>query len=99
MTPIARLKAYGPCDLAVVTNTAELSFLYRIHSDLIGACLHLKWSRVAGVALEPDTMKPMGKDSYWNSSFATLALENDVSFYGERYAEKKNCQDYRREHK
>jgi len=97
MTPIARLKACGPCDLAIVTNAAKLSFLYRIHGDFIGACFHFEWRWMAGVTFVPDPVKPMWKDGRRYSSLSAFPFETYVSVHGERYAEKKNCQDKRRE--
>jgi len=89
MTPIARFKACGPCDLAIMTNAAKLSFLYRIHSDLIGTCLHLKWSGMAGVTFVPDPMKPMWKDGRRHSAFSTLPFKNYVSLNGQGGTHKK----------
>ncbi len=43
-------------------------------------------------------MKPMWKDGRRYSSLPTFPFENYVSVYSERYAEKKNSQDKRREH-
>ncbi len=89
MAPIARLKARGPCDLAIVTGAAELSFLYRIHGDLVGARLHLEWSWVASVTFVPDPMKPVWKDCGRYSSLAAFPFENDVPLDGKGNAKEK----------
>lgn len=97
MTPIARLKACGPSNLAVVTNAAKLALSNRIHGDFVCSRLHLENGRVTGVALVPDPMKPMreNRDSY--SSLATFSFENDISVHSERCANKKDGHDGREE--
>ncbi len=86
MTPIARFKACGPSDFSVVTNAAELALSDRIHGDLIGACLHLEWCRMAGVTFKSDPMKPMRKRSHRYSSVATFAFEKNVAVYSQSRA-------------
>ena len=95
MTTIARLKACGPCDLAVVTSAAELALSNRIHGDLTGTRLHLEWSWMAGVTFVPDPVKPVREDRRRYSSLATFSFENDVAVHGQCGASNKDSNEKR----
>jgi hypothetical protein len=97
MTLRTSIKTNFPGDLAVVTCAAKLALSDCIHRDLICAYLHLKNGRVAGIALEPDPVKPVRKNGRRHPSFTTRSLKNDVALDGKRHASKKDGDQKKRQ--
>jgi hypothetical protein len=68
----------SPGDSTVVTLSAKFPFNNFDHADLIGPGSHHENIRMADLTLEPDTMKPMGKDHGWHLGFLGLPVHDDI---------------------
>ncbi len=93
MTPIARFKACGPRDFAVMANAAELALSDSIHRDLVSARFHFENRWMAGVAFESDPVKPMWKRGHGYAAVAAFPLETYVSVHSERSASKEDSDE------
>jgi hypothetical protein len=75
---VAGFKADSPSRLSVMACPTEFPGCDSVHGDIVRTPLHLKDGVMTGVALVPDTVEPMRKDSERGSSFPTFSLEDDV---------------------